>query len=222
MATKTKKVIKKKKTETPESPVEVKKTGKLELNSKNLKIVIILAIITGGLYLVRSLFIVSIVNGRPITRYEVVRQLEKQGGADTLESLTTQVLVRQEAKSRGISLTKEDVDAQIATIEENVTSGGQSLDDLLKLQGMTRNDFTNQVELQLLVEKMLEDKITITDEEIASYIEENKSFMSDTASPEEQKEEARNALKQTKMSQVIQPLLEEIKTKAKIIKFLEY
>jgi foldase protein PrsA len=205
-----------------EVPAKPKKGRKLEVSSKNLKILIVLAIIAGALYLTRSLFLVSIVNGRPITRLEVIKELEKQGGAQTLDSLVTQILVRQEASSRGIVLEQSKVDAQIKTIEESVIAQGQTLDEVLELQGLTRVDFVDQVELQLLVEQMLSDKITITDEQIASYLQENADYMLSEPGSDEAMQEAKRALTQQQISQLLQPLLDEIRTKANIIKIKDY
>jgi foldase protein PrsA len=202
---------------------KTRKSRKVAISGKNLKLLIILAIIAGVLYLMRSLFVVAIVNGRPITRWEVIKELEKQGGAQTLESLTTQILVRQEADKRGVVLEQSEVDSQIKKIEESVTAQGQSLDDALASQNLSRKDFVNQVELQLLVQKMLADKMNITDEQIDSYIKENKDYMiSEDPDSDEAREEARQALTQQQMSILLEPLLSEIEGSAKITKFINY
>ena len=48
----------------------------------------------------RGLFVVALVNGEPISRIEVIKALEKQGGKATLDSLVTKKLIAQEARSK--------------------------------------------------------------------------------------------------------------------------
>ena len=59
-------------------------------------------------------------------------------------------------------------------IEVNVTSQGTTLEALLLQQGMTKDDLKSEIKLQLLVTKMVENNISVTDKEADDYIASQK------------------------------------------------
>lgn len=175
-----------------------------------------LLILGGLLYLGQKYLVAATVNGEMITRLALYNELEKQYGAQTLDSMITKVLVQQEAKNRGISVSNEDLDAEFKKIEERFSSQGQNLDEVLDSQGYSKEDLREQIELQLLVEKMVADKIEVTEDEINKYITDNKQFLP-TGTPDDQlKEDARESLRQEKINTEGQTLIQELKAKAKI------
>lgn len=175
-----------------------------------------LVILAGLLYLGQKYLVAATVNGEMITRLALYTELEKQYGQQTLDGIITKTLVKQEAKNRSINVSNEDLDAEFKKIEERFTSQGQNLDEVLKTQGYTKEDLREQVELQLLVEKMVADKIQVTDDEITKYITDNKQFLP-TGTPEEDlKKDAQESLRQEKINQEGQTLIQELKSKAKI------
>lgn len=176
-------------------------------------------IVVGLLYLFRDKFIAATVNGQMISRAELVSELEKQHGQTVLDTLVTKTLVDQEAKKRGITVSNEELDAELKKIEERFTSQQQNLDQVLESQGYSRSDLNEQVRLQLLVEKMVADKIQVSDEEVAKYMKDNTQFLAKDKTPDQQKEEAKNDVRQEKVNQEAQQLLQDLKQKASIIYF---
>src|SRR5688572_16109970 len=49
-----------------------------------------------SLYFLRGVFVAATVNGKPISRLALVKELEKQNGKETLNSLVTKELIFQE------------------------------------------------------------------------------------------------------------------------------
>jgi hypothetical protein len=96
--------------------------------------------------------------------------------------------------------------------------GKVTLEELLTFQGTTKAEFDSQIKLQLLVNKMMQKDVAVTDQEIATYKETNKALLvsSDEA---DLTEEARAALIEQKTNEKIQPWFTELKNKAKIFKF---
>lgn len=89
-----------------------------------------------------------------------------------------------------------------------------------KYQGVSKNEFQNQVKLQLTVEKMLGKDIAISESDIDEYIANNADTL--TATDEASlREEARQTIFSQKMSEKIQPWFAELKEKAKIIRLLK-
>jgi len=97
---------------------------------------------------------VATVNGQPISRLTLIREMEKSSGKQVLEGLIGKTLILQEAKKQNIFVGKEDIDQEMAKIEENFKNQGQDLNQLLAFQGMTRADLEEQIQLQKTAEKL--------------------------------------------------------------------
>lgn len=167
-----------------------------------------------ALYYFKGLFIAATVNGQPISRFSVISSLEKQSGKQTLESMIVKTLILQEAKKQNITISKSDLDQEIKKIEAQVSSQGQNLDQLLLAQGMSRNDLMEQIEIQKTAEKLVEKDIKITDKEVEKYIEENKGSL--------KKKDAKLQLRQQKINEKLQSLIQGLQAKAKINHFVSY
>ena len=174
----------------------------------------VIAVTLIALYYFKGLFIAATVNGQPISRLSIISSLEKQSGKQTLESIIVKTLILQEAKKQNIIISKSGLDQEIKKIESQVSSQGQNLDQLLIVQGMSRKDLTEQIEIQKIAEKLVEKYIKITDKEIEKYIEENKGSL--------KKEDAKLQLKQQKISEKLQSLIQGLQAKAKINHFVSY
>lgn len=196
-----------------------------EFNEKSKKVLIVFLaflIFAFILFNFKHLFIAAVVNNKPITRYALDRELEKQGGQQVLENLITKALILQEAKKQGIEISDEEMNKKIGEIETQIEAQGSDLDTALQAQGQTREALEEQIRIQLIVEEILGKEISITDDEIKNYFEENKDYFGEGATLEGVKEQVREDLKQTKLSEKFQPWLEELKQKAKIHYFLKF
>lgn len=171
------------------------------------------------LYLGRSLFVAAVVNNTIITRFSLDRELEKQGGKQLLENKINQALVTQEGAKQKIKITPEDISLRVKEIETQIPQG-QKLDDLLSAYGLSRSEFEKQLSYEIMVTKLLEKNLKISDEEIKSYFEANKSSYPKGATLESVKDEIEGTLKQNGLSEKYQTLLTDLKQKAKIFYFL--
>lgn len=174
------------------------------------------------IFLAKGLFIAAFVNGTPITRLSLIKELEKQGGKRVLDSLVTRELILQEAKKKRVIVKPSEVDQEIKKIEESTSKQGQNLDQLLTLQGMTRNDLKNQIQVQLIVEKLLADKIKVSDKEIDEFIQKNTPAEEGSAQKPPTKGEAKDQLRQQKLQREASGLIEQLKKNAKISYFVNY
>jgi len=196
---------------------------KIKVSKSGLKILLVgVLILSAIVFLAKGLFFAAFVNGTPITRLALIKELEKQNGKQMLESLITRELILQEAKKKGVVVKPQEVENEVKKIEKNTSKQGQNLDQLLAFQGMTRNDLKNQMQVQLILEKLLADKIKVSDKEIGDFIQKN--------TPEEQvgtqkpptKDEARDQIRQQKIQKEASTLIEQLKKKAKISIFVNY
>lgn len=191
---------------------------------KNKKVIIAAALVAviALLYFAKSLFIAAIVNGKPIFRYSLTRELERLGGASTLNNIIEKNIVYSEAKKLGKSVSPEEVDAELAKVEETLKGQGLTLEQALSIRGQTKEELGEQIKYQKTVEKILGDKISITDAEIADYFKNNKDLFTKTDTLEKVKEDIRKTILQQKLADEYQKWLSEIKGKAKIFYFVNF
>lgn len=122
--------------------------------------------------------VVAEVNGEEVTKDEFVPIYEatfqqaaaqaQMGGEapdeealkkQTVDDLVDTELLAQEAESRGISVSDDDVDAELETLAKQNQMG--SAEELLKAveeQGMTEDQARSQVETQVMVEQLADDE----------------------------------------------------------------
>ena len=222
MAIKTKKKIVKKSELFPTQPNRFNLKIELKKNKKAFVVGIVLILIIFFTFLFRSFFVAAIVNGEPIARLSVVKALEKQGGKATLDNLITKKLILQEAKKRNVTVTKNDINAEIKKIEENVKSQGSTLDEALKTQGMTRTQLNDEIRIQLSIQKMVNGDIKVIDKEVDEFITANKAQFPENTTEEQMKKQATAQLKQQKQQEETQKLIQELQKKAKILHIVEY
>jgi hypothetical protein len=181
--------------------------------------IILLLLILAGVFLVKKGYIVAaMVNGRPIYTWTLNSALVKRFGQQTLEGMVTEQLIYQEADKNGVRVTADEVQARENELVKSVGSDVK-LEDLLKFQGLTREDFDNQVRLQLTVEKILGKDIKFTDAQLDNYIATNSASFtaSDSAT---QRSEAKKALTEAEINNSIQQWVADLKSKAKVVRML--
>ena len=170
----------------------------------------------------RRLMVVATVNGQAITRAAIVRELEKQGGAEILESLIVKTLIINEAKSLGVTTTDEEIDSEIKIIEEQVIAQGLTLETALTMQGTTINELRENLKIQLMIEKIFENKVEVTDQEVSEYFEQNKTLFGDEATLVDVQEDIRTQILQQKLSQQYQNWITELEAEASIDYWVNY
>lgn len=182
----------------------------------------LIIIVLTALFFAKGLFIAATLNGSPISRLSVIKDLEKQGGKQTLESIITQKLIDTEITKQNITVTKEEVDEQIKQIEAQVTSQGGTLKDALAQQNMTEEKLREQVTVQKKLEKLLADKVAVSDTEIDAYIKESKASPPKDVKIEDFRKQLSDQLKQQKFQEEAQKWVTDLKTNAKIKYYVNY
>lgn len=201
------------------TPAGVKKSWKISLRTA---IIIGVIAAVGGLgYFYKGLFVVAMVNGRPISHFSLISKLEKSSGKQTLEQLVTQQLIVGELNKKKVNITDDELSAGIKKIEDQIAGQGSTLDQALASQNMTRADLREQMSINLRVEKFFSDQIQVGDDEVAKYIKDHK--VSVPKGQEAQfKEQIRSQLKSSKLNQVAQNWISSLRTQASIHYFVKY
>jgi len=174
------------------------------------------------LFLGKSLVIAAFVNGMPVSRFSLIKELEIQGGQKVLDSLIEKSLIFQEARKQKVTVDKSLVDKEIERIETLLKDQNLTLDEALSMRGETRASLVEQIRLQKTVEALLGSKISITDDEIKAYFEKNTDLFDAKAKLEDVKDSVKEQLYQQKLSNAYSTWITELKTKAKIFYLLKF
>ena len=194
----------------------------LQINKKIVFPIVGAVVVLAALFYFKGLFIAALVNGSPISRIQVIEELEKQSGKQALESLITQKLIQGELDKKNITVANDAINEEIKKIEARVSQQGGTLQVALAQQGLTEKKFRERVVLQKRLEKLLADKTAVSDEEVSKYIKDNKIAPSQNAKPEDTKNQIKDQLKQQKFSQQAQELVTNLKKTATIRYFVTY
>lgn len=185
-------------------------------------IALAILVLVGIGYLVKTQLLVALVNKQPVFRWTVVKQLEQRYGAEALDNIVINVLVKQEASKKGVTVSDDEITAEYQKIEKNVKDQGQELSALLDMQGMTPEDLREQLQYKIMLEKLVGQEITVTDEEVNAFIEERKDFIEKDANMDTVKEEVRSILKEQKLNEKATELTERLKKEASIQRLGSY
>lgn len=183
---------------------------------------IVAVVIIGVAIFARGFFIAATVNGSPISRWSVIKELEKQGGKQVVESLISKKLIEAELGKQKISVTKEAIDGEIKKIETQLSSQGQNLKDALATQGMTEEKLREQITIQKKLETLLADKTAVTATEIDAYIKTSKATPPKDVKMEDFKKQIGDQLKQQKFQQEAEKWVSDLTKNAKIKYYVTY
>lgn len=175
-----------------------------------------------ALFFAKGIFVAATVNGSPISRLSVIQELEKQGGKQALEAIIDKKLIETELNKQKITATKEEVDEEIKKIEAQVASQGGTLEMALAQQGMTEEKLREQITIQKKLEKLLADKVAVTDAEIDTYIKDSKATPPKDVKMEDFRKQVSDQLKQQKFQQEAQTWVSDLTASAKIKYYVNY
>ncbi|TSC62794.1 MAG: parvulin-like peptidyl-prolyl isomerase [Parcubacteria group bacterium Gr01-1014_48] len=196
--------------------------GETKKRSKKIIAIGVIIVLVGVvLFVLKGYFVAASVNGSFISRSEVVRELEKKNGKQVLDMLITQRLILDEAKKQDITVPDEETSAKIKVLADRIVEQGGTLAALLAAQGLTEESLREQVELEMKLEKLIADKITVTDEEVAAFIKENKIKLV-KGKEEETKAQISEQIKGTKLNTEAETLISGLREQAKIKYFGNY
>ncbi|OGZ55515.1 MAG: hypothetical protein A3H64_02115 [Candidatus Ryanbacteria bacterium RIFCSPLOWO2_02_FULL_45_11c] len=208
-------------TQVPSSPIPLLPAPKRHL-VRWIVMLVLVVIVFALLYVFRGMFVVAFIDGTPISRLAVVRELERQSGAQALDALVNQTLVEKKAAEKGIIITGEEIEQALSDIRVNLSAQNMTLEDALKAENVTLEQVHKTIRLQKLTERILEDQLIVSEEEISAYMEQNKDFLPPTDSAEEQKKMVQDMLRQQRFASAFSAWLGATKTEVNISYWKEY
>ena len=126
---------------------------------------------------------VATVEGEKITKDELYDVLVKNQGQEAMALLIEKKLVALEMKEGKLSISDKEIDAEYATYVEG-NGGEEAFAAALEQSGMTEKVFKENIVQFLSLQKLMEPRIKISDEEMKAFFEENKESMAEPAQVE--------------------------------------
>lgn len=115
---------------------------------------------------------VAKVNGVSIAKSTLYDALVEAGGSQTLDSLISEELVKQESKKAGIEVTEADLTKEIESIKKSFGSEEQ-FTQALATYNMTLDQLKKSMHTQVELRKLLEPQVKVSDDDIKKYYDEN-------------------------------------------------
>lgn len=189
-----------------------------KLSTRNILVIVILVIIALA-WKFKGNFIAAMVNGQPVSRWQLNDRLMKKFGNQMLDSVINEKLILAAAKQKGIIIASENIDNRIKQIEGRL-NGKMTLDDAIKAQGLTREDLRKELEIQLFIEKLFEKDATVSSNEIDDYVKKNNQIFKSATDTAAVNQEVKSMLLQQKTSDLFEKWFNDVRKNSKITKFL--
>jgi uncharacterized coiled-coil protein SlyX len=209
----------------PFFPLPIPKVAQLKFDRRAkiaVSVAIGVAVLAVLLYQYRGVFIAATVDGVPVTRLAVIEELESRSGKEALDTLITKTLIGNAAAAANVTVGQDEVDAELVKIEEQVAAQEMTLDEALAAQGLSRESLVSQIILRKQLEKILADRIAVTDDEVTEYLKKDTRPPQSVMSSEDQAKQVRERLSAQKFSTEADKWVTEAKEKAQITTFVEY
>jgi len=129
----------------------------------------------------------AVVNGEKLTKEQLYREMYDAIGAQTQQALIDRMLILQEGKKNGISVTPADVEKELKELKDMWgVSTDAELEQILALQGgsVTLDGLKEDIALWITVRRILAPTVKPSDEEIRRYFDEHRD---DFGEPEQVK-----------------------------------
>lgn len=127
----------------------------------------------------------AIVNGEVITQSQFLSILQARYGERVLRDMCGNLAIRQAAKAAGVSVTQEELERRFqatqAPIDARAPMTGEPFAMWLAKQALTPEGFAAGLYDQMLIEKMVEGQVSVSDEDVARLYQANKEAVGEPA-----------------------------------------
>lgn len=118
----------------------------------------------------------AIVNGQRISRSEFYRATLDRAGAQVLDELITNRLIDQEAVKNHVKIDPAAIDQRLQEYKNSAAGGDESTwQAILAQYDLTEQSLRDSIRRDLIAEQIIGKDITLSDDDINAYYEQNKS-----------------------------------------------
>lgn len=134
------------------------------------------ALIDLGVQYLNNDYSVAIVNGVRVSKSEWNKLLQQAYGQAAAGQLIDNEIIKQEAEKEGYTASNEEISSQVDQII-NSLGGQEAYEAALEANNLTDKDLREEIELDILVTKILTPSITYSDEDLKSFFDQYSSAM---------------------------------------------
>ena len=116
---------------------------------------------------------IASVGGKAITRRQLTEELYRQYGDAVLRTLMLREAMDREASDKGIKVTQEEIDRELALSAQGYESEERFFTVMKEQLGLRKEQVLEDIRYRLLLEAITAATVTVTDEEALRYIEDN-------------------------------------------------
>jgi len=119
--------------------------------------------------------VMALVNGQDISRKDLIDACVRRFGEEVLESLVNKRLIMSHCEKRGITISQQEINAEINRMAKRFKLGREQWFDMLeKERGVSPQEYARDIVWPTLaLRKLAADTIEVSDEEIDKAIEQN-------------------------------------------------
>jgi foldase protein PrsA len=117
---------------------------------------------------------VARVGDETISMDELNETLVEQYGKAALETMITNKMIELEASKEKVKISEEEQKRELQALIDSY-GGAEAFEEAVKENGMNQEAIEKEIKHYITIKKLMEPRITITEEEMKSYFEENKS-----------------------------------------------
>jgi parvulin-like peptidyl-prolyl isomerase len=159
--------------------------------------------------------VVATVDGSTITRAQYDQAVARGGGADILDSLITRHLVEHDAAKNHVVVTPDEVDAKVKEAKAQVGTE-DDWKQALAAQHLTELQARDTFRLNVMVQKLVFDKVQVSDADIQQYFDQNKDSQFKDKTIDQVKDQIKQKLSQSKQQEALQTYISGLRSGAKI------
>ena len=154
--------------------------------------------------------------GADVESPEIKQEIQTQA----IDMLVNTELLKQEAATRGIEISGDDVEARLETLKTDV-GGADVLAERMKEfnidEKTLRRDIKNELTIQKLLEEVFVEKsVAVTEEEVLAFYEQAGGVEAGLPALEEVRAQIETQIKTSKEQEVVTAYIEELRAKATI------
>lgn len=172
-------------------------------------------------FALKEMMLAATVNGRPIWRFQIVSQLEKQNGAAVLEDIIVRNLIQSEAAKNNIVVDEAEIDARISDLTQSFGGDEAILEQQLAQANLTMDDLRSNYRLELILQRLIP-QTDVSDDEALKYFNENKEIFGDDADFATLKESIKTQMQQETYSQDLQSYVADLRANSSVKTYVEY
>lgn len=186
-------------------------------NRQRLIMTVAALMLLGVLYLLYKFLVVAWVDGRPVTKITLYQQLEKRYGAEMKNQMIAEALIKSESQKRNVQVTAEEIESEYQKFILQY-GGEENINAALTAQGVNPADFKEQIRMQTMIKKMFSN-VQISDDEVKTYLEQNKEQYAEATDPAKLQADVRAELEQQKITTDFRSWLQESLKSSRVVQF---